>query len=103
MWGRKRQRDLALPGLDREPEELPPDLREWSQALDISRVTGHTARTAEYYLRNYRHMMPTGRQEAGFRLMALLAAEVSPPPPLSIKPLDAAATVLRARRDGGAT
>jgi hypothetical protein len=54
------------------------------------------------YLRNYRHMMPTGRQEAGFRLMALFAAEVSPPPPLSIKPLDAAATVLRARRDGGA-
>jgi hypothetical protein len=102
VWGRKRQRELTLPGLDREPEEMPADLREWSQALDVSHVTDHTARAAEYYLRKYRRMMPASRQEAEFRLMNMLAVQASPPPPLSIAPLDAAATVLRALRDGGA-
>jgi len=97
MWGRKQRRELALPG--REPEELPLALREWRQALDVSRVTDHTVREAEYYLRNYRRMMPTGRHEASFRMMAMLTEQVSPPPPLSVAPLDAVATVLRAVRD----
>lgn len=97
MWGRKRK--PPLPALDREPEEMPPALREWSQALDVSRVTEHTAREAEYYLRHYRRMMPTARNEAGFRLMAILAVQANPPPPLSIAPLDAVATVLRAFRE----
>ena len=102
MWRRKRQRELALPGLDCAPEDMSLPLREWSQALDVSRVTDHTARAAEYYLRKYRRMMPASRQEAEFRLMAMLADQATPPPPLSIQPLDAAATVLRALRDGGA-
>lgn len=101
MWRRKRQRDLALPGLEGGPEEVPLALREWSQALDVSRVTPHTVREAEYYLRHYRRMMPTSRHEASFRMMAILAVQVSPPPPLSIAPLDAVGTVLRAVRERG--
>ena len=50
MWG--RDRELPLPGLDHEPEDMPLALREWSKALDVSRVTEHTAREAEYYLRH---------------------------------------------------
>jgi len=96
MWGRKRQRELALPS--REPEDVPLPLREWSQALDVSRVTPRTVREAEYYLRRYRRIGPATRREASFRMMALLSVEVSPPPPLSIAPLDAVGTVLRAVR-----
>jgi hypothetical protein len=99
MWGRKRQRELPLPG--REPEDAPLALREWSQALDVSRVTPHTVREAEYYLRHYSRMWPTTRHEASFRMMAILAVQVSPPPPLSIAPLDAVGTVLRAVRERG--
>ena len=97
MWG--RDRELPLPGLDHEPEDMPLALREWSKALDVSRVTEHTAREAEYYLRHYRRMIPATRHEASFRLMAMLAVQVDPPPPLSIAPLDAVATVLRAFRE----
>jgi hypothetical protein len=44
-------------------------------------------------------MMPTARNEAEFRLMPILAVQASPPPPLSIAPFDAVATVLRAFRE----
>ena len=44
-------------------------------------------------------MIPATRHEASFRLMAMLAVQVDPPPPLSIAPLDAVATVLRAFRE----
>jgi hypothetical protein len=97
LLGRRRVR--ALPGLDCDLAEMPPILREWSQALDVSRVTDRTAREAEYYLANYRRMVAASRHEAAFRLMAKLAVQVTPPPPLSIAPLDAVATVLRAFRD----
>jgi hypothetical protein len=104
MWRRRRQRELALPGLDEGPAAVSPALREWSEALDVSRVTQHTAREAEYYLRHYRRMMPTSRHEASLRMMALLADQASPPPPIGIAPLDAVGTVLRALRErGGAT
>ena len=101
MWGRKRQRKLALPGLDEAPEDVPVALIEWSQTLDVSRVTRHTLREAEYYLRHYRRMMPTSRHEASFRIMAMLAEQVSPPPPISVAPLDAVGTVLRVVRERG--
>jgi hypothetical protein len=100
MWRRKRDRELALPGVG---EEVPAALKEWSQALDVSRVTHHTVREAEYYLKHYRHMMPTSRKGPSFRLMALLAEQVSPPPPLTVAPLDAVGTVLRAVRERGVT
>jgi len=101
MWRRKRRGELALPGLDGGPEAASPALREWSEVLDVSRVTQHTVREAEHYLAHYRRMMPASRHEASFRMMSLLAEQVSPPPPISIAPLDAVGTVLRAVRERG--
>lgn len=103
MWGWRRQRELALPGLDAGSGQVPAALTEWSQSLDVSRVTRHTIREAEYYLRHYRRMMPSGRHEASFRMMAMLAEQVTPPPPLSVAPLDAVGAVLRAVRGRGGT
>ena len=71
--------------------------------MRFSRVTEHTVREAERYLRSYRRTPATNRHEAGFRLMALLAIQVSPPPPLTVAPLYSVATVLRAVRERTAT
>ena len=90
-----RKRELPLPALDPESDEIPPALRDWSQSLDVGRVTAHTLREAEYYLRKYRRLAPQARIEEEFRLMAMLTSQVTPSPPLNIAPLDAVATVLR--------
>jgi hypothetical protein len=99
----RKQRDLPLPALDAESDEIPAALRDWSQALDVGRVTNHTVREAEYYLGRYRRMAPNARIEAEFRLMAMLTSQVTPPPPPSVAPLDAVATVLRKVRERQAT
>jgi hypothetical protein len=80
------------------PQGPPPDLLAWAQAVDVSRVTEHTAKAAEEYLRDYLRMTPLAGREFGLRLASLLETQVSPPPPLSLTPSDIAATVLAVRR-----
>ena len=97
MRRRKRERETApLPPLD--PEAVSPDLRAWAQVLDVSRITDDTARSVEWYLRKYRRLPRFSRREASCRLVSIIAAQVTPPPPLSINPLDIMATVLSVRR-----
>ncbi len=86
--------DAAPPGLD----EVQPDLLAWAQALDVSRLSDRTFRQVEDFLRTYRHMNLGARQEQAWRLAAVVEAQVSPPPPISVHPMDVLATVLAARR-----
>jgi hypothetical protein len=83
-------------------QEIPPDLQAWARAVDISRVSDRTARQADKYLRTYRHTNWFARREGAARLIAVISSEVSPPPPLSVNPLDVFATVLTMRNEGKA-
>jgi hypothetical protein len=80
------------------PQDPPPDLLAWAQAVDVSRVTEHTAREAGDYLRDYARTTALAGREYGLRVASLLETQVSPPPPLSLSPSDIAATVLAVRR-----
>ena len=97
-------RRAAQPGLDAVPtgkpvpDAVPPDLVAWAQVVDVSRLSDRTIRAVEGYLRGYRHMTLAASQEEGFRLLAAVEAQVSPPAPADAQPLDVLATVLAARR-----
>lgn len=88
----------AVPPDQPGPNGVPPDLLAWAQVVDVSRLSDKTVQEAEDYLRTYRHMMLQVSREAGLRLMAVLEAQVSPPPPVDAQPLDVLATVLAVRR-----
>jgi hypothetical protein len=75
-----------------------PDLLAWAQVVDTSGLSDQTARRVERYLRDYRKMDFMTRRELTFGLWAAIAAQVSPPPPQTVAPLDVMATVLSVRR-----
>ncbi|MGN6796415.1 MAG: hypothetical protein ACTHJW_28855 [Streptosporangiaceae bacterium] len=75
-----------------------PDLVAWAAALDASRLTDDTAKEAAEYLQRYQTMHPMTRTEFGLRLVAQIEQQVSPPPPLSLRPADIIVTALEARR-----
>jgi hypothetical protein len=75
-----------------------PELLAWAQVVDTSRLSDKTARQAELYLRDYRKMDLLAQREFAFRLRSAIEAQVSPPPPATVTPLDIMATVLSARR-----
>jgi len=81
-----------------DPDTVRPDLLAWAQVVDVSRLSDKTVRWAEDYLRRYRRMILGDSQEEGFRLMSVIEAQVSPPPPVGVHPLDVIATVLAVRR-----
>src|SRR5215467_2950298 len=81
-----------------EPDHVPPDLLAWAQVLDGSRLSEQTVKRAEEYLREYRQMHWAASREVGFRLASVVSSEVSPPPPLTIAPLDIIATAVAVRR-----
>ena len=96
-------RRSAQPGPDSVPAQagpdaVPPDLLAWAQVVDVSRLSEKTVQQAENYLRKYRRMTPGDSQEWGFRLRAVIEAQVSPPPPVDATSLDVCATVLAVRR-----
>jgi len=84
----------AVPGRD----AVRPDLLAWAQEVDVSRLSDRTVHWAEDYLRRYRRMNLGARQEEAFRLLSVIQAQVSPPPPIAIHPMDVIATVLAVRR-----
>jgi hypothetical protein len=75
-----------------------PDLLAWAQVVDASGLSEKTAQRAERFLRDYRKMDFMTRREVAFDLVAAIAAQVRPPPPASVGPMDAMATVLSVRR-----
>jgi len=98
-WRRAAQPGLdAVPTGQPVPDVVPPDLVAWAQVVDVSRLSDRTIRAVEGYLRGYRHMTLAASQEEGFRLLAAVEAQVSPPAPADAQPLDVLATVLAARR-----
>lgn len=97
-WRRTAQPDPGEAGWEAGADVVPPSLVDWAQAADVSRLSEKTAQEIEKYLRKYRTMNLTTSHELGFRLMAVVEAQVSPPPPLNAFPLDVFATVLTVRR-----
>ena len=97
-------RRAPQPGRDPVPtsqpvaDAVPPDLAAWAQVADLSRLSDRTIRAVERYLRGYRHMTLAASKEEGFRLLAAVEAQVSPPAPADAQPLDVLTTVLAARR-----
>lgn len=89
--------DFVSPGLP-GADEVSPALAAWAQVVDVSRLTDTTIRQAEEYLRTYRRMDLFVRRELAWRLVAVVQTQVSPPPPISIAPLDIFATVITAWR-----
>jgi len=90
----KRVRRRAAPS----PDAVPPNLLAWAQVVDVSRLSDQIAKDAEEYLRDYRHMNAFARHELALRMVSVVAAQVSPPPPPDLAPLDILATVLALRR-----
>jgi hypothetical protein len=90
-------RRAAQPSPDVAPVPSP-HLVAWAQVVDVSRLSDRTVSQAEDYLHGYRHMTPASAEEGAMRLMALVATQVSPPPPIDLQPLDVLATILAVRR-----
>src|SRR5499427_10262777 len=78
---------------------VPPQLAEWAQHLEISRLSDQTAAAASSYLRRYYDLRPAAREQLGLQLAASVAAQVSPPPPPGTDPPAFLAAVLAVRRD----
>jgi hypothetical protein len=81
-----------------DPDPVRPDLLAWAQVLDVLRLSERTVQQIEEYLRTYRRMTEFPREELAFRLVRVIRTEVSPPPPITLPPLDIFGTVLAARR-----
>jgi hypothetical protein len=82
-----------------EPDQPSPELLAWAAALDVTSLSDKTAKAAERFLRDYRHMTTLGaRRESALRLRAAIEAQVSPPPPATVSSMDVIATVISARR-----
>ena len=86
------------PGPGPDPDRVSPVLLAWANAMDPTLLSDKTAKDAERFLRDYRHMNLFARREGAFRLRSLIEAQVSPPPPISISSMDVIATVVSARR-----
>ncbi len=80
------------------PNPVNPDLVAWAKLVDASGLSDKAVADAEWFLRVYPRMAPTSRREVAFRLVAIIGQQVSPPPPLSVAPVDIIETVLAARR-----
>jgi hypothetical protein len=75
-----------------------PDLVAWAGTVDTSRLSDKTVREAEEFLARWPSLNTFSRREFSFRLVAQIERQVSPPPPLSLQPMDIITTVLSARR-----
>jgi|SRR5215471_7340057 len=97
-WRRTAQPDPGEAGWEAGSDIVPPSLAGWAQAADVSRLSEKTVQEIDAYLRKYRTMTLNVSRELGFRLTAIVEAQVSPPPPVNALPLDVLATVLTVRR-----
>jgi hypothetical protein len=79
-------------------DAVPEDLVAWAQVVDASGLSEKTVQDTESYLRTYRRMTESAREELAFRLVASVETQVNLPPPIDAAPLDVLATVLSVRR-----
>ena len=93
FWRRKAQQDTR-----NTPRAVPADLVAWAQEVDVSRLSDKTVRDAKDYLKGYRYMNLDLSQQMGWRVIAAVETQVTPPPPADAQPLDVIATVLELRR-----
>jgi hypothetical protein len=62
-------------------------------------LSDKTVKTAEWFLRDYRHMSSiAARREIALRLRAAIESQISPTPPATVSSMDVIATVVSARR-----
>jgi len=78
---------------------VPPQLAEWAQHLEISRLSDQTAAAASSFLRRFYDLRPAAREQLGLQLAAAVAAQVSPPPPPGTDAPSFLAAVLAVRRE----
>ena len=87
------------PGPGPNPDPVSPALLAWAAAVDVTLLSDKTAKSAERFLRDYRHMSSlAARREIALRLRAAIEAQISPIPPATISSMDVIATVMSARR-----
>jgi hypothetical protein len=85
------------PGVN--PDPVSPALLAWAAAVDVTLLSEKTAKSAERFLRDYRHMSSlAARREIALRLRAAIEAQIRPIPPPTISSMDVIATVVSARR-----
>ena len=77
---------------------VPPELAQWAQHLELSRLSDQTAAAASSYLRRFYQLVPAARAQIGFQLASAVAAQVSPPPPAGTPPAAFLGAVLAVRR-----
>ena len=78
---------------------VPPQLLDWAQHLEVSRLSDQTAAAANSFLRRYYDLRPAARDQLGMQLAAAVAAQVSPLPPAGTDPAAYLAAVLAVRRE----
>jgi uncharacterized RDD family membrane protein YckC len=78
---------------------VPPQLADWAQHLEISRLSDQTAAAASSFLRRFYDLRPAAREQLGLQLAAAVAAQVSPPPPAGTDAPSFLAAVLAVRRE----
>src|SRR5262249_39500986 len=78
---------------------VPPQLAEWAQHLEISRLSAQTAAAPGSFLRRFYDLRPAAREQLGLQLAAAVAAQVSPPPPPGTDAPSFLAAVLAVRRE----
>jgi uncharacterized RDD family membrane protein YckC len=78
---------------------VPPPLAAWAQNLEVSRLSDHTAAAASSYLRRFNDLRPAARDELGWQLASVVAAQVSPAPPAGTPHAAYLSAVLAVRRD----
>jgi uncharacterized RDD family membrane protein YckC len=61
--------------------QMPPPLAHWAASADLSGVSPQLAATARQLVARQHELHPQAREELGSRVVAGLAAAVSPPPP----------------------
>jgi hypothetical protein len=89
----------AAPDPSPAPGPVSPDLLAWVGAVDVTLLSDKTVRTAESFLRDYRHLGSlSSRRESALRLRAAIEAQLSPPPPPTASSMDVIAAVLSAHR-----
>ena len=96
--GRAWRRAVPSPDPAADPDAVSPALLAWAQALDASRLSERTVKTAEQYLRDHARMNYETRREFGYRLRSVIEAQASPAPPSSVASVDVIATALSVRR-----
>jgi hypothetical protein len=94
-----RREAAARPDPGPDPRAMSPALLTWVDYVDGATLSEKTARTAERFLRDYRHMHSlAARRETALRLRAAIEAQLGVPAPATVSSMDVIAAAVSARR-----